>query len=318
MRSLLLAATMLLPASLAAAATLRPMTTLHAPVVLLSDLFDDAGRQAARVLGPAPGPGERIVVEARQLAAIARMFGVAWHPTSPADRAILERPGKVLPRALVLGALRAALVGVGAPAECDIDLPGFEAPMVPVDTKPEASIEQLDYDAESARFTAGLLVTGEGMAPMRLRLTGRAEEVLVLPVPSHRLEAGSVISAFDLQTERVRAHALHADVARDQQQVLGMRLRRPAAAGEPLALDDLMRPGAVEKGASVTMQIQTGGLTATAQGLALSAAAPGERIRVLNPLSRMVVSGEVLPSGIVAVAPGSMAAPATAQEASAR
>jgi flagella basal body P-ring formation protein FlgA len=127
-----------------------------------------------------------------------------------------------------------------------------------------------------------------------------------------------VISAFDLQTERVRAHALHADVARDQQQVLGMRLRRPAAAGEPLALDDLMRPGAVEKGASVTMQIQTGGLTATAQGLALSAAAPGERIRVLNPLSRMVVSGEVLPTGIVAVAPGSMAAPASAQEASAR
>ncbi len=97
-----------------------------------------------------------------------------------------------------------------------------------------------------------------------------------------------------------------------------MRLRRPAAAGEPLALADLIRPGTVEKGASVTMQIQTGGLTATAQGLALSAAAPGERIRVLNPLSRMVVSGEVLPSGIVAVAPGSMAAPATAQEASAR
>ncbi len=46
------------------AATLRPMTTLSAPVVLLGDLFDDAGANAARVLGPAPRPGQRIVVEA--------------------------------------------------------------------------------------------------------------------------------------------------------------------------------------------------------------------------------------------------------------
>ena len=101
---LLIAAALLPPA--ARAATLRPLTTLHAPVVLLSDLFDDAGPLAARVLGPAPGPGGRIVVEARQLAAIARMFGVAWHPTSPGDAAVLERPGRALPREAVLAALR--------------------------------------------------------------------------------------------------------------------------------------------------------------------------------------------------------------------
>ena len=34
-----------------------PMTTLHAPVVRLSDLFDDAGANADRVLGPGPGAG---------------------------------------------------------------------------------------------------------------------------------------------------------------------------------------------------------------------------------------------------------------------
>jgi flagella basal body P-ring formation protein FlgA len=55
-----------------AAATLRLATTLAAPVVRLSDLFDDAGADAARVLGPAPAPGGRIVVETAQLAAIAR------------------------------------------------------------------------------------------------------------------------------------------------------------------------------------------------------------------------------------------------------
>ena len=62
----------------AQAATLRAMTTLHASVVRLSDLFDDAGANADRVLGPGPGAGGRIVVEAAQLGAIARQFGVDW------------------------------------------------------------------------------------------------------------------------------------------------------------------------------------------------------------------------------------------------
>ena len=61
-------------------ATLRTMTTLHASVVRLSDLFDEAGANADRVLGPGPGAGGRIVVEAAQLGAIARQFGVDWRP----------------------------------------------------------------------------------------------------------------------------------------------------------------------------------------------------------------------------------------------
>ncbi len=82
----LLAASLL--SSTAMAASLRPLTTLAAPVVRLSDLFDDAGPDSARVLGTAPVPGARIVVEAAQLAAIARQFGVDWRPSSASDRAV--------------------------------------------------------------------------------------------------------------------------------------------------------------------------------------------------------------------------------------
>jgi len=48
----------------AQSATLRTTRTLHAPIVRLSDLFEDAGANANRVLGPGPGAGGRIVVEA--------------------------------------------------------------------------------------------------------------------------------------------------------------------------------------------------------------------------------------------------------------
>src|SRR5580658_114020 len=87
------------------AAVLKTRTTLHGPEVYLRDLFEDAGANADRLLGPGPGPGGRIVVEARQLKAIARQYEVDWHPVSAADRAVLEWPGRPLKREEALAAV---------------------------------------------------------------------------------------------------------------------------------------------------------------------------------------------------------------------
>src|SRR5690349_14875978 len=88
------------------AATLRTYTTLHVSTVRLSDLFDGIDTKADRVLGPGPGPGGRIVVEAAQLGAIARQFGVEWRAGSSADRAVLERLGRPLRRDDVMDAIK--------------------------------------------------------------------------------------------------------------------------------------------------------------------------------------------------------------------
>ncbi len=123
----------------AQSATLRTVTTLHAPTVRLSDLFEDAGANANRVLGPGPGAGGRIVVEAAQLGAIARQFGVDWRPASSADRAVLDRPGRPLQREDVLDALRSALIEGGTSPDCDIELADFSPPLVPFEIKSTAS-----------------------------------------------------------------------------------------------------------------------------------------------------------------------------------
>ena len=109
------------------AATLRPMTTLHSSIVKLSDLFDDAGTNANKALGPGPGVGGRIVVESAQLAAIAHQFRVDWRPASSADRAVLDRPGRPLRRDAVMRARQERLETSGASADCDIDLAEFTA-----------------------------------------------------------------------------------------------------------------------------------------------------------------------------------------------
>ncbi len=297
----------------AQAATWRPLTTLSAPVVLLSDLFDDAGPHAAQPLGPAPRPGERIVVEAGQLAAIARQFGVAWRPVSGAERTVLEQPGRPLPQDMVTAALRSALAAAGAPREFDIALPGFEPPLIPMLAQPQAAAEHLDYDAPSGRFTATLRIDGAAMPSIRLAVSGRIEELAGVPVPVHALPAGSPVRAADLRIARMALSSLRAGVLRDAAQAQGLALRRPAAAGQPLLLADLVHPAAVAKGARVTLELHAPGLTVIAQGVALEAGAAGERITVLNPASHMIVDGDVTGPGRVTVAPGSVPVPADAQ-----
>ncbi|MCW3475117.1 flagellar basal body P-ring formation chaperone FlgA [Limobrevibacterium gyesilva] len=300
----LLAATAL--ASSATAATLRPLTTLDAPVVRLSDLFDDAGPGGERVLGPGPGPGARIVVEAPQLAAIARQFGLDWRPASPTDRAVLDRPGRLLPREDVVAALRSALTSAGAPDDAEIDLPGFAAPLVATESHPRSTMEQLDYDAASGRFTGLLAVTGDGMPMLRMRLSGTLQEMIELPVPVRRLLPGSIIQPGDLRMTRLRAGLARGEVVRNPAQAVGLTLRRQAVAGQPLPLAELTRPAAVQKGARVTMQLQAPGLTLLAQGQALEAGAIGDRIQVLNPASRAVVEADVTGPDRVRVAPGTL------------
>lgn len=311
---LLLAAPLLLYAGSAEAATLRPMTTLHGPQVYLRDLFDEAGVNADRVLGPGPAPGGRIVVEAAQLDAIARQFRVDWRAASKSDRTLLEWPGRPLPRAEAVAAVRVALVAAGASEACEVDLPGFSAPTVPIDAAPRAEVSQLDYDAASGRFSAVLTVLANGMTPINSRLSGRADDTIEVPVTTARLPAGAVLRPEDVHTARIHTSLVRSEVARTAEQAVGMQLRRQVAAGQPLATADMAPPTTVQRGSTVQMRLQSPGLSLAGQGVAMEAGATGERIRVLNPTSHMVLEAEVVGPGLVRVAPKAGMVLATAAE----
>ncbi len=277
-----------LMASGAQAATLRATTDLAGPSVLLSDLFDDAGPMASRALGPSPAPGGSIVVGAAQLAAIARDYGVDWRPASSADQATLQRPGMAVPREAVMRALRQSLSEAGAP-DGDVSLPGFVTPMVSVQAAPSVAVEQLALADDEGRFTAGLVVTGRHMAPLRLRVSGRVQAMQTVAVATHRLLPGDVVGPGDLRPARVASLTLHAAVLQDAAQAQGMTLRRPVAAGQPVPVEDLGRPDMVSRGDRVAMRLRSGGIELTAAGQALDAGGQGQRIRVLNPSSRAIV-----------------------------
>lgn len=309
MRQLVLAIALVAVPAAVQAATLRTHTLLRGPDVLLSDLFKDAGPNAARRLGASPPAGSSIVVEAAQLGAIARQFGVDWRPASSGDRALLERPGRSLPRDTVLTAVRDALHTAGASADSDVDLPGFSSPLVPVDADPHLLVTQLDYDAESGRFTAILSLTGKAMEPINVRIAGRVDATVAVPVATARLPMGTVLSADDVQMARVRVSLLHNAVAHTLSEAVGMQLRHPTIPGQPLPRADLVRPSLVQRGALVQIALQAGGLSLTAQGVAMQSGAAGERIRIMNTASRAVLEAVISGPQEVRVLPGSAPLP---------
>ena len=289
----------------AQAATLRSVTTLERAMVHVADLFDDAGPAAERVLGPGPQPGARIVVEAPQLAAIARQYGVAWRPASPADRVVIDRPGKELPREAVMEALRLALADAGATSDCDIVLPGFLPPLVAQDSAPKLAIEQMSLDRSSDRFTATLSIAEADQPITRVRLSGEVQEMTDAVVTTHRIAAGAVIGPADIALQRVRMQPWQQELVRTPAQAIGLAVRRMTQAGQVLPVGELGPPLAVLKGARVTMELRAPGLSISGVGLAAESGAVGARIRVLNPASHAVVEAEVVAADRVRVVPES-------------
>lgn len=283
------------------AAFLRPTGSLIASVVKLSDLFDDLDAGLDRAIGPAPAPGGRIIVEAAQLSAIARQFGVDWRPASPADRVVLDRPGRALGRDEVLPALRLALDNVGAPLDADIELPGFAPPLISVDGRAEIMIEQLEFDSTHGRFGATIAISGPGISNQKFRVSGSIMEMVEIPVLVHRLQPGSIVRADDLKPIRLRASLLSTEVARTPDQAIGLAVRRTLGRGQPIALADLGKPLMVTKNNRVSVQLQSGALVISATGQAMESGALGDRITVLNPNSRAIIEAEVIGAGRVRV-----------------
>lgn len=133
----------------------------------------------------------------------------------------------------------------------------------------------------------------------------RAVGLLLLPgvaaaeslVAARTIPARSVIAAEDVML--VDADIPGALTGADP--ALGLEARVTIYAGRPVRAGDIGAPALVERNAIVTLVYRTGALSIRAEGRALSRAAAGEVVRVMNLESRTTVSGLVAPDGTILV-----------------
>ena len=282
------------------AASLRTTTELHTDVVYLSDLFDGVSHD--RGIGSSPNIGEKIFIEAPQLDAIARQFNVDWHSSGPGDRILLSRPGSPFTREQALKILRPALETAGMSTDANVDLEGYTTPMIPLGDAVVASVKGLDYEPTTGRFAATLTIEAAKLQTVQARVTGRVQEMISLPVATHRLLPGDIITEGDVKISRLNANLTRNEVARTFNQVVGMEVRKPISLGSPLGTDDFARPMAVQKGQTVFVQLEYPGLLISAQGVAAESGALGNRVKVVNVASRAILNTQVTGHGQVRIA----------------
>ncbi len=275
----------------------RPVVLAEDAMLRLGDIFENAGPLAPQAVGAAPAPGRRMLLDAANLGAIARRHGLNWRPLSGEERSIVERPGRPVPRDEIEGLLRVELARHGADPDFDLDLPGFAPPLVPIAALPEV-------DASTRRFAATLVVAAEGMAMQRLRIAGRVAPTVPVVLATRRMAVGEVVRAADIEERRLRAERVRPGMAQRAEDVVGRQLRRPIGSAMPFVTIDLVAPVVVTKNQVVLMMLDAPGLTLTAQGRALEAAAIGEVVQVMNLASRQVVEAEAIGPGRVRVRHG--------------
>ena len=311
MRRRALLALLALPAAARASevAMLHPQVLLNADVLRLSDLFENAGPRGATVLAAAPLPGRRMVLETPNLVNLARQHGVNWRPMTGSERAVVERPGRQVPRTEIEALLRDELARQGLDPELELELPGLIPPMVPASAMFQLGLEGAVLEQPGLRFAATLVVLADGMGTQRLRLAGRAVPTVPVVLSTRRMALGEVIGAADVRLARMRAERVRPGQAQRLDQVVGQELRRPMAVEQGFALLDLGPPSIVGKNALVTLLLEAPGVQLSVQGRALEAAARGATVPVMNLASRSVVEGVAIGPGRVRVAMGAVPMP---------
>jgi flagella basal body P-ring formation protein FlgA len=279
---------------------LRSHSLVEDQVIRVSDIFEGTS-QGDVVVGAAPNPGQRFVIESSQLAGIARRFNVDWRPTSGAERSVIERPGRALSREAAIEVLRAELLGLGLPADAELELAAFSPPILPLNALPRLSAEGGHYEGASNRFAATLIVMADGMPSIRMRVAGRAIATAPAVLATRRIAVGEVVRHEDVKLVQLRAERVRPGTAQSLEEVVGMQLRRPIGTDLPFMGADLMVPHIIAKNEAVTMIVEGPGISLTTQGRALEAASRGGRLNVMNLSSRNVVEAEAIGPGRVQV-----------------
>jgi flagella basal body P-ring formation protein FlgA len=289
-------------AAAADAATLRPQVVVEGETVRLSDIFDDAGARANATVIPAPPPGRRAVYDVQWLAEVARIFQVAWRPTSRFDRIVIERAGRTVPARELVARIAPALRERGMSERSEIELQGRAQDIsLPLDAPDAVEVRQLDYDQTAGRFTAVLIVGAGHRAALRVIASGRIHPTVDVPVLRRVIGPGEVIRPADLEWASVREDRLRRDVVTDPNRLLGTTPRNRLRAGEPVREGETRPPVLVARNAQVAIVLEHGPMRLTVLGRALEDGARGETIRVINQQSRATVEAVVTGADTVTV-----------------
>lgn len=288
---------------MAMASALRTDAVVTGEQITLGDIFAAAGPVAGRVVMPAPAAGRSVVLDTVTLARLARANGIAWQPATGTEYLKIERASQRFDAALlgdgILRSLPLPAAGIGH-TSVQLDNPQLVL-HAPLDVPAELTFSSLTLDNSGQRF-AGLAQLRSGQRILaQSAVGGRIVTRVDVPVLSRPLRRDEIISGNDITWLPTDLNAGSMNILFNAEDLIGKAPRTSLRPGVPVRAVDLVTPPAVNRGKQVTMIYQAGRMTITAQGRALSDAAVGETVRVVNISSSRTVEGVVEALGVVRI-----------------
>jgi len=277
--------------------TLKHEIAVTGHAITLGDLFHGLAGTDDRtgiVVAGAPDPGERTILSAAQVRDQAASHGVAWDNARRLRGISVRRLGTTISADTIEAAIAARIAEDGLTGDLDVILANRAMTLaVPVDAPKSVGVEGFSFDPETGYFQGTLRApAGDPSAP-GVPVSGRAYELVVVPVPARPIARDEVITARDLTEARVRLDRLPNDVTLAESELVGMSPRRSLRAGAAVRRADVTQPLQVRKGKRVTVTYTRPGMTLSMVGLALDDGAQGDIIRIRNTSSNLVREGRV-------------------------
>ena len=136
------------------------------------------------------------------------------------------------------------------------------------------------------RLIARVTSASVGAAASARQGHARSEEVLTY---ARDFMAGEIVEAEDIVWAPPSGFGTPIDAPRDARGVIGKAARRPLRAGTAVSQADLSAPKVIKKDEMVTVAFSADGIKLVLQGKALSGAAVGDVVDILNPASKKVI-----------------------------
>ncbi len=255
-------------------------------VITLGDLFEDAGEAADVAVARAPAPGQRLSLDPNYVRSAAAREGLIWANAGNVLRITVEREARQIGATEIANLIQEAIfVETGETHLVRLSNQRLTL-FAPMDSFGGPELVSFDHDATSG-FLRAEIAAYPGGEPVRV--AGRAEPVVDIPVLARAIGIGGVIDASDIAWMQIPARTVTGQTLIDADSLIGMAARRPLRADTPLRAFDVEPPVLIERGEIVNLIFRSGPLTLSARARAIEDGAQGELIRFVNLQSNRTV-----------------------------
>jgi flagellar basal body P-ring formation protein FlgA len=204
----------------------------------------------------------------------------------------ITRGGRLIAHEEVLNAARLHL---HADPNLEINVKGVEWDSEQLLPNGESRIEVESLGApDRGKLPIRVSAFSKDQVQSRFLATALVDDWRSVPVIRGRLDRGTVITSSDIQIVRTNLATLPIDVVLSPDEITGRRTTRSLASGNPVRKSDVDFPPIIERGKLVKMIYKSGGLTASATGIALEAGLDEEVIQLRNERSNKLVKGRII------------------------